>query len=56
MSVNKIANRISKVQKNPQQNNFETVTNENDREIPKERCISPERKTRSYWWADIKIV
>ena len=28
--------------KNSQQNNSETVTNENDKEIPKERYISPE--------------
>ena len=37
---NKIANRITKVAKNSQQNNSETVTNENDKEIPKERYIS----------------
>ena len=39
---NKIANRITKVSKNSQQNNLETVTNEND--IPKERFISPEQR------------
>ena len=27
-----------------QQNNSETVTNENDKEIPKERCMSPEER------------
>ena len=32
---------ITKVSKNSQQNNSETVTNENDEEIPKERCIFP---------------
>ena len=32
---NKIANRIAKVSKNS-----ETVTNEHDKEIPKERCFS----------------
>ena len=34
--------RITKVSKNSQQNNSETVTNENDKEIPRERYISPE--------------
>ena len=44
MIGNKIANRIRKVFKNSQQNNSETVTNENDREIPNERCVSPEER------------
>ena len=35
MTGNKIANRITKVSKNSQQNNSETVTNEHDKEIPK---------------------
>ena len=39
-----IADRITKVSKNSQQNNSETVTNENDKEIPKERLISPEER------------
>ena len=38
---NKIANKIIRVSKNSPQNNSETVTNENDKEIPKERYISP---------------
>ena len=38
----KIANRITKVSKNSQQNNSETVTNECDKKIHKERYISPE--------------
>ena len=33
-----------KVSKNLQQNNLETGTNENDKEIPKEIYISPEEK------------
>ena len=41
---NKIANRIKKVSKNSQQYNLETVTNENDKEIAKERYMSPEKK------------
>ena len=36
--------RITKVKKNSQQNNSETVTNEHDKEIPKERFISPEER------------
>ena len=34
--------RITKVSKNSQQNDPETVTNENDKGIPEERYISPE--------------
>ena len=33
-----------KVSKNSQQNNSETVTNEYDKEIPKERYISSEER------------
>ena len=36
---NKIADRITKVSKNSQQNNSETLTNENDKEIYKERTL-----------------
>ena len=38
--ANKIANEITKVSKNSQQINSETVTNEYDKEIPKERYVS----------------
>ena len=41
---NKIADRITKVSKNPHQNNSETITNENDKEILKERDISPKER------------
>ena len=42
MIGNKIAiKRMTKVSKNPQ-SNLETVTNEHDNEIPKERYLSPE--------------
>ena len=37
---NKVADRITKVLKNSQQNNLEAVTNDHDKEIPKERYIS----------------
>ena len=36
--------RIIKVSKYSQQNNVETVTNENNKEISKERYISPEKR------------
>ena len=42
MIGNKIANRITKVSKSSPQNNSETLTNEHDKEISKERYISPE--------------
>ena len=49
---NKIANAVFKffncqntgVSKSPQQNSSETVINEHDKEIPKERYISPEER------------
>ena len=46
---NKIANKITRVSKNSQQNNSETVTNKNVKEIPKERHMPPiRRKTENY--------
>ena len=36
----------AKVSKNSPQNNSETVTNEHDKEIPKERYISPEERLK----------
>ena len=44
---NKIANRIAQVSKHSQQNQSETVINEHDKEIPKERYISPEEWQKS---------
>ena len=41
---NKIVNRITKVSKSLQQNNSETVTNEHNKEIPKEKYVSPEKR------------
>ena len=38
---NKIADRITKVSKDSQQNNSEAVKNKHDKEISKERYISP---------------
>ena len=40
---NKNANEITKVSKCSQQNNLGTVTNENDKELPTERYMSPEK-------------
>ena len=42
--VIQIANRIKKVSWNSQQNNWETVTNEHDKEILKEKYVSPEER------------
>ena len=39
-----IDNKITKVSQNSQPNNSETVTNEYDTEIPKERYIVPEER------------
>ena len=36
--------KVTKVSKNSQQNNSETVTNQHVKEIPKKRYISPEER------------
>ena len=46
MIRNKIAHKITEVAKNSQENKTETVTNENDEEIPKERYIPPEKRLK----------
>ena len=38
--------KITKVSKASRKNNSETVTNENDKEVPKERYISPEERQK----------
>ena len=43
---NKIAGRITKISKNLQQNNLETVTDENDKEVPKDRYISSKERQK----------
>ena len=43
--------KITRVSKNSQQSISEAVT----KETPKERYISPEKKTRNHWWFKIKI-
>ena len=47
--------KITKISKISQQNNSETVTNENDKEIPKERYISPEERHKIIDNLDINI-
>ena len=44
---NKIANKTARVSKSLQQNHSETVTNENDKEIWKERYISLEQRKKT---------
>ena len=44
--VIKLLIEITKVLKNPQQNNSETVTNEHNKEIPKERYTSPDERQK----------
>ena len=39
--------KITKLSKNSQQNNSNTVTNEFDKEIPKERYIPPEERQKN---------
>ena len=42
MTGKKIADKITKISKTSQQNNSETVTDEHDKDILKERYIFPE--------------
>ena len=51
---NKIANKITKILKTSQQKNSETVTNEHDKEIPKERYISSEQSQKTI--DDIRLI
>ena len=52
---NSIADKITKVSEDLQRINSETVTNEHDKEIPKERDISSgKKKKENYWWSQIK--
>ena len=46
MIDNRIDDRTRKVSKRSQQNNSKTVTNEKDKEIPKETYISPEKRQK----------
>ena len=44
--VEKTADRVMQFAKNSQQYNSETVTNQNDNELPKGRYISPEERQK----------
>ena len=46
MNGNEVASKITKVSKNSQENNSERVTNENDKEISKDRYISSEERPK----------
>ena len=46
LTDNKIANTVTKKSKISPQNNSETITNERDKEIPKERYISEEERQK----------
>ena len=48
--------KSNKIFKNLQQNNSETVTNENDKEIRKERYISPEERKKIIHNLGINII
>ena len=48
LTDHKIADRITKISKNSQQSNSETNTNKHDKEIPKERYISPKERQKNY--------
>ena len=41
-----VGKKITKVSQNSEENNSETVTNEHDKEIPKEIYISPEERKK----------
>ena len=43
---NEITDKIMKISKTLEQNNSETVTNEHNKKIPKERYISPEQRQK----------
>ena len=51
---NEISNKITGVSKNSQQNNSETVTNQHNKQIPKERYIPPEGRHKII--GDLKLI
>ena len=48
--ANKIANKITRVSKNSQQHNLKTVTNEHEKEIPKENLQKKDKKLLIIWY------
>ena len=55
MIVNQIADKITKVSRTLSQSSLETIKNEHDKEIPKERYISPEEKQKNIDKINIKV-
>ena len=55
MTGNESGNTIAKVSRNSQQNTTETVTNEHDEEIPKERYLSSKERQKKFDSLDINI-
>ena len=53
--VNQIADKITKVSWTLSQSSLETIKNEHDKEIPKERYISPEEKQKNIDKINIKV-
>ena len=51
---NKIADRITKVSRSSPQNNSETIANEHNKQIPKERYISPEERQKIIY--DLRLI
>ena len=41
-----IGNKITKVSESAQQNNSESITNEQNKEVPEERYISPKKRQK----------
>ena len=59
----KTVDKITIISKSPKQfhsqnawKEWRSKTDENETEIPKERYISPEKKTTNYWWIKINII
>ena len=48
--ANKIANKITRVSKNSQQNNLKTVTNEHEKDIPKQNLQKKDKKLLIIWY------
>ena len=48
LTGNEIADRIMKIAKPSEQNNLETVKNDHDKEIPKERYIYLQKEKENY--------
>ena len=51
-----IGNKITKVLQNSQQSHSETVANKHDKEIPKERYISPEERQTIIDYLGLNII